>query len=60
MGCASCGQRADAATTYPREVQIGGETVLVTSAADERTQRAKFQAAERAKHRLSGYTVTRR
>jgi len=59
MGCASCQQRAAAAANYPREVNIGGKTVTVTSAADERTQKAKFQAEERAKTRLAGYTVTR-
>lgn len=58
MGCSSCQQRA-AASLYPKEVQIGGETVLVTSAADERAKRAQLHAAERSAARLKGYTATR-
>lgn len=46
MGCSSCGQRAKAATTYPRTVVLAdGSSVEVTSAADERAQRS--QATER-------------
>lgn len=60
MGCSSCAARAQAANNYPKEVVIGGETVLVTSAADERSKRAQAQAAERAAARTRGYTATRR
>lgn len=58
MGCSSCQQRA-AASLYPKEVSIGGETVLVTSAADERAKRAQLHARERSENRLKGYTATR-
>lgn len=58
MGCSSCSQRA-AASLYPKEVTINGETMLVTSAADERAKRAQAHAAERSAQRLKGYTATR-
>lgn len=61
MGCSNgCGGAAKAAATYPREaVMPDGTTVTVTSAADERVQRARFQQAERAKAKTNGYTVRR-
>jgi hypothetical protein len=61
MGCSSCGgARTAAAGTYPKEaVMPDGTKVTVTSAADERTQRARFHAQERDKARVSGYTVRR-
>ena len=61
MGCSSCSKRASAAAQYPREVTLGdGSTVTVTSAADERVQRAKAQEQMRARAAERGYTVTRR
>lgn len=60
MGCSSCGGAAKAAATYPREaVMPDGTKVTVTSAADERVQRARYQQAERAKAKVDGYTVRR-
>lgn len=60
MGCSTCGDRAKAAATYPREATMpDGSKVTVTSAADERTQREKFRQGEREKARANGYTVRR-
>lgn len=59
MAC--CG-RSDStpAATYPREATMpDGSKVTVTSAADERTQRARFQQTERDRARTTGYTVRR-
>lgn len=59
MGCSSCGRAAAAAATqYPKEVTMpDGTKKTVTSAADERTERARFQQAEREAARTRGYTV---
>lgn len=60
MGCSSCGARAAAASTYPKEVPMpDGTTVTVTSAAEERTARARFHAQERQRAQGNGYTVRR-
>lgn len=60
MGCSSCGGRAEAAATYPREVLLSdGSKVTVTSAADERVQRARAQQVAREQARRDGYTVSR-
>lgn len=60
MGCSSCGARAAAASQYPKEATMpDGSVVTVSSAADERIQRARFHAQEREKARTSGYTVRR-
>lgn len=59
MGC--CGNRASAAVTYPRTVTLpDGSEVLVSSAADERSQRLRAQERMRAEGAVKGYTVTRR
>lgn len=60
MGCSSCGQRAAAAATYPREVVLAdGSTVKVSSAAEERMERARAQQRERAASKTRGYSVER-
>lgn len=60
MSCTSCGKRAEAAATYPREATMpDGTKVTVTSSADERTQRERFRQAERAQAQSKGYTVRR-
>lgn len=61
MGCSSCGKRAAAAATYPRTVILAdGSKAEVTSAADERAQRARTSERMAALARERGYTVTRR
>lgn len=61
MGCSACGQRAKAATQYPRTVTLAdGSQVEVTSAADERAQRSRAQERMRARAVERGYSVTRR
>ena len=61
MGCSSCGKRASAGAQYPRTVTLAdGSQVEVTSAADERVQRAKAQERMRARAAERGYSVTRR
>lgn len=61
MGCSSCGgNKASAAATYPRDITMpDGTTKTVTSAAMERTERARFAQVEREKARANGYTVRR-
>lgn len=61
MGCSSCGKRAATAATYPRTVVLAdGSSAEVTSAADERAQRARAQERVAQTARERGYTVTRR
>lgn len=61
MGCSACNKRATAGATYPRTVTLAdGESVEVTSAADERVQRSRAQERMRARAQAKGYTVTRR
>lgn len=61
MGCSSCSKRASAAATFPRTVVLAdGSSVEVTSAADERAQRARASERLAALARARGYTVTRR
>lgn len=61
MGCSSCGKRAASAVTYPRNVIMpDGSSVEVTSASDERAQRARVTERMRQQGQARGYTVTRR
>lgn len=59
MGCSSCGGRAtSSATKYPYEaVMPDGERVMVSSAAEERSERAKAQSRIRAAAKAKGYSV---
>lgn len=60
MGCSSCSARAETAATYPREITLGdGSKMMVSSAAQERTERARFQQREREAARTRGYSVQR-
>lgn len=61
MGCSSCGKKASAGAQYPRTVTLAdGSQVEVSSAADERAQRARAQERMRAQAAQRGYSVTRR
>lgn len=61
MGCSSCGGRAKAAESFPKQVTLpDGSTATVTSAADERVQRQNAQARMRAQAVEKGYSVRRR
>lgn len=60
MGCSSCGQRAAQAATYPREIVLAdGSKMMVSSASQERTERARAQQREREASRTRGYSVKR-
>lgn len=60
MGCSSCGSRAAAAGTFPREeVMPDGSRVEVTSLADLRTKREKVFMAMRQAAAGRGYTARR-
>lgn len=60
MGCSSCGQRAAQAAKYPREaVMPDGTKIMVSSAAQERTELAKYRQREREINRGRGYTFER-
>lgn len=61
MACSTCGQcAAAAAATYPREIVLAdGTKMMVSSAAQERTERARAQQRERDAARTRGYSVER-
>lgn len=60
MGCSSCGQRAAQAAKYPREIVLAnGDKVMVSSAAQERTELARGRQHERETAKRNGYTVQR-
>lgn len=60
MGCSSCGSKVSTAATYPREITLSdGSKMMVSSAAQERTERARAQQRERDASRTRGYSVER-
>jgi hypothetical protein len=60
MCCGKSTEAAASAALYPREaVMPDGSKVTVSSAAQERTERAKAQQRERDQARERGYTAKR-